>query len=161
MNSRRFIRSSSQLEDDGTHRITSRWSSHSVRGQMGRIPILLRRAADRWGHALCHANIASMIRDRLQRAAASHVLLEINARLITILRAAAGTPPRSGNPYILRSRNSRTGEPGFRSLIRRSLRNAQDLRVNGAAAHPKRSMSGVLGGHGGAPETYMWTWRSR
>ena len=27
VNSRRFIRSSSQLEDDGTHRITSRWSS--------------------------------------------------------------------------------------------------------------------------------------
>ena len=37
---------------------------------MGRIPILVRRAAARWRHALCHANIASMIRDRLERAAA-------------------------------------------------------------------------------------------
>ena len=31
MNSRRFIRSSSQLEDDGTQSITSRWWSHSLR----------------------------------------------------------------------------------------------------------------------------------
>ena len=30
-----------------------------------------------------------------------------------------------------------------------------------ADVHPKRSMSGVLGARGGAPETYMWTWRSR
>ena len=36
MNSRRFIRSSSQLEDDGTYRITSRWSSHSVRANAKR-----------------------------------------------------------------------------------------------------------------------------
>ena len=34
MNSRRFIRSSSQLEDDGAQSITFRWSSHSLRVQM-------------------------------------------------------------------------------------------------------------------------------
>ena len=42
MNSRRFIRSSSQLEDDGTQSITSRWSSHSLRVQM------LRRKCRAW-----------------------------------------------------------------------------------------------------------------
>jgi hypothetical protein len=34
MNSRRFIRSSSQFEDDGAQSITSQWWSHSPRAQM-------------------------------------------------------------------------------------------------------------------------------
>ena len=44
MNSRRFIRSSSQLEDDGAQSITSRWSPHSVR-HMLRHAALWRRTA--------------------------------------------------------------------------------------------------------------------
>ena len=83
------------------------------------------------------------------------VFLEINARLITILPAAAGMPPRSGNPQILRSRNSRTGERD-----RVVYKNTQYLQGEPDCRAPETLDERRAWPAGGVPETKMWTRRS-